>query len=195
MVYPPHLFPACRVGEKIKGHYIFLNAICVHSTVLWNSVNHLKLLGHTSAKFGENKNENYCFIMFRIWKQKNVEVFALLGYYAVYISSCLATFRDSLSVPYLRVDWFTFEYGTAYSETSLNSDQYTLFATSPKNEYFSCTGAEAWHFANDCPFRLRVKNVRSATHILYDTICKFYFTVRTFQYFWSRYLLPFLLIT
>jgi hypothetical protein len=21
LVYPPHLFPACRVGEKIKGHY------------------------------------------------------------------------------------------------------------------------------------------------------------------------------
>jgi len=61
----------------------------------------------------------------------------------VYISSCLATFRDSLSVPYSRVDWLTFEDGTGYPETSLNNYQYTLFAASPKNEYFSCIEAEA----------------------------------------------------
>jgi hypothetical protein len=36
-------------------------------------------------------------------KQAELEVFALLGCYAVYVGSCLLTFQDSLSVPSSRV--------------------------------------------------------------------------------------------
>jgi hypothetical protein len=52
--------------------------------------------------------------LFCIWKQKNGEVFAILGCSAVHTSSCLTTFQDRLSVPYSRVEWLTFEDWTTY---------------------------------------------------------------------------------
>ena len=36
------------------------------------------------------------------WKLKRNGIFALLGYYASFIGSCVPTFRDNVSVPFSR---------------------------------------------------------------------------------------------
>jgi hypothetical protein len=85
----------------------------------------------------------------------------------------------------------TFEDGTGYSETSLNNCQYTLCASSPKSEYLRYIAAETCHIASDCRFGLYVKNVLSATHILYNMFFKFYFKKELTNIFYLVTAFPF----